>query len=137
MISRADVERDLVIVACAISAGIHAALAPEHFSEGAAAGAGFVASALLLGSLTLLLTRRASSRALACTSALLAGLIVSYAFAVTTGLPLLHPQADPVQGLALFTKAVELVGLGAAFHLLPRRRLAAVITFPRPKGTLA
>ena len=137
MISRGDVERDLVIVACAISAGIHGALVPQHYAEGVAAGAGFAASALLLAFLAVALTRRASAAALAGVCALLAGLIASYGFAVTTGLPLLHPNAEPVEGLALFTTAVELIGLGAALHLLPRRRTAALLSFPRLKGTLA
>ena len=41
VIARAAVERDLVIVACAISAGIHAALIPDHLTEGMAAGRWF------------------------------------------------------------------------------------------------
>ncbi len=36
MITPAAIERDLVIVACAISAGIHAALIPDHLAEGGA-----------------------------------------------------------------------------------------------------
>ena len=40
-----ELKADVVILACAISAGIHGALAPHHFSEGAGAGFGFVASA--------------------------------------------------------------------------------------------
>ena len=39
--NRLELERDTVIVACAVSAGIHAALTPEHFDEGFGAGAGF------------------------------------------------------------------------------------------------
>lgn len=137
MINRADVERDLVIVTCAISAGIHAALVPGHYAEGAASGTGFAASAFVLAVLVVALTRQATVPALFGAAALLAGLIASYGFAVTTGLPLLHPHAESVEGLAIFTKAVELIGLATALHLLPRRQLAAAITLPRPKGTLA
>ena len=36
---------DAVIVACAVSAGIHAALVPEHLEEGRAAGIAFAVSA--------------------------------------------------------------------------------------------
>ena len=50
---------------------------------------------------------------------------MAYAAAITTGLPLLHPEPEPVNGLALFTKAVEAVGLVAATELL------------RPKGVYA
>ena len=42
--------------------------------------------------------------------------------AITTGLPLLHPEVEPVTGLALATKAIEAAALLAAVRLL------------RPKG---
>jgi hypothetical protein len=60
-------------------------------------------------------------------------LLVSYALAVTTGLPVLHPETEPVDGLALATKAFELVGLLAAVSLL---RLPAFPLRLQPKGTL-
>ena len=41
-------KRNLVILACAISAGIHGALVPAHFAEGAGPGVGFVAATALL-----------------------------------------------------------------------------------------
>jgi len=47
-----------------------------------------------------------------------AGLIVSYGLAITTGVPVLHPDVEPVDGLALFTKAVEIAGLLASLSLL-------------------
>src|SRR5207247_2360482 len=56
-VTAAVLERDLVIVSCAISAGIHGALIREHVAEGAAAGAGFVAAAVLLGALVIALTQ--------------------------------------------------------------------------------
>jgi hypothetical protein len=100
-----------VILACAISAGIHAALAPEHFRETTAAGAGFVASAVLLAGLAVLLTSRPSNAAFTATAVVFGGLIGSYALAVTTAIPVLHPDVDPVEGLAVATKAVEAAGL--------------------------
>jgi hypothetical protein len=45
VIPLAAIERDALIVACAISAGIHAALTPAHFAEGTGAGLGFAAAA--------------------------------------------------------------------------------------------
>jgi hypothetical protein len=137
VIGRAAIHRDVVIVACAISAGIHAALAPGHLAEGAAPGASFVAAAALLAGLVLALTRAVSAAALAGAAALLGGLIASYGLAVTTGLPLLHPHPEPVGGLALFTNAVELAGLLASVRLLRRRQADMALSFPRPKGTLA
>jgi hypothetical protein len=123
---------DVVILACAISAGIHGALAPEHFEEGTGAGAGFVAATVLLAGLVLALTLRpASGAAVAGAAIVLAGLIASYALAVTTGFPVLHPEAEPVEGIALFSKAIEAVGVAAAASLLWRRPTGALT--PQPK----
>ena len=124
MIARAAVERDLIIVACAISAGIHAALIPDHLTEGMAAGAGFAIAVALLVAVAVGLTRDVSAAALAAAAALFGGLLLSYALAVTTGLPLLHPGREAIDGLALFTKSVELVGLVASTRLLRRSHLA-------------
>jgi hypothetical protein len=124
---------DVVILACAVSAGIHGALAPAHFAEGAGAGVGFVASSILLAVLAVGLTVRPESSVLLAGAALVfAGLLASYALATTTGLPLLHPQPEPVDGLALATKAFEAVGLVTALNLLWRR--LAVSPTPQPKG---
>ena len=132
--SLAELEGDVVILTCAVSAGIHGALAPGHFDEGAGAGAGFAAATVALVGLVVWLTRRPASR-LACTTAAvtLTGLLVSYALATTTGLPFLHPDPEPVDGLALATKAIEAAGLLAAASLLWR---PAAATLPQPKGTL-
>ena len=134
MITPAAMERDLVIVACAISAGIHAALTPDHLAEGAAAGAGFALAAALLVALAVALTRVVSTAALAGAAALCGGLLLSYGLAVTTGVPLLHPDPEAIDGLALFTKAVELIGLGAAIRLLQRRQPAVHRYAPIPLG---
>jgi hypothetical protein len=131
--SRAELEGDVVILACAVSAGIHGALVPGHFDEGAGAGLGFIAATVALAALAVWLTRRSASRpALAAAAAVLAGLLAAYVLAITTGLPLLHPDPEPVDGLALATKAIEAVGLLTATRLL-RRPVA--LTVPLPKGT--
>jgi CHASE2 domain-containing sensor protein len=137
VIARDELARDLLIVACAISAGIHAALTPGHFAEGAAPGAGFLAATAALAALAVVLTWRPESPAAAVTAGVvLAGLIGSYALATTSGLPLFHPQPEPVDGLALFTKAIEAVGLLAAADSL-RRRPAGASALPPPRGTFA
>jgi hypothetical protein len=128
------VKRDVVILACAISAGIHGALAPEHFAASTGAGVGFVAATVLLAALAVVLTRRpASDPPLVASVAVFAGLLASYALAITTGVPFLHPDRESVDGLALATKAIEAVGLGVAWSLIRRPSLAFLI--PHPKGT--
>lgn len=127
--------RSLLVAACASSAGIHAALAPEHLHERAAAGAGFLASALVMGALCVVLTVRPESRvAVRAAAAVLAGLVLAYALAATTGVPVLQPDTEPVDGLGLATKAVELAGLAAALALAAASR-ADRLTRQRPKGT--
>jgi CHASE2 domain-containing sensor protein len=130
-----ELKGDVVILACAVSAGIHAALVPAHLAEGTGGGVGFAGAAAVLAGLVLWLTRRpASLPAVATAAATFAGLLAGYALAITTGLPLLHPDAEPVDGLALATKAIEAAGLLAAASLLWRPRVAP--TLPQPKGSL-
>ena len=127
--------RDVVILACAISAGIHGALAPAHFAEATAAGVGFVAATVLLACVALALRLRpAGPVAPAGAASVLGALLASYALATTTGLPFVHPEPEAVDGLALATKAFEAVGLLAALSLL--RKPAATLSLIQPKGTL-
>jgi hypothetical protein len=135
-VSLAELRGDVVILACAISAGIHGALAPAHFDEGTGAGIGFVASTALLAAIAIVLTLRPASRMpLAGAALVFAGLLVSYGLAVTAGLPVLHPEPEPIDGLALATKAFEAVGLATALSLL-RHRGAVSHPLIQPKGTL-
>ncbi len=132
--SRVGLKRDVAILACAISAGIHGALVPGHFDEGVGAGLGFAAATVVLAALVVALTLRpASALAVAGAAAVLLGLLASYLFAVTTGLPVLHPHPEPVDGLGLATKAIEAAGLTAALTLL--RRPSVVLILALRKGT--
>jgi hypothetical protein len=135
MISSAAIGRDIVIGVCAISAGIHAALVRDHFEEGAAAGIGFLAAAVLLAGLVVVLTYgTASVVAIAATGAVLAGLLASYALATTIGIPLLHPELESIDGLALATKAIEALGLVAALHVLGTADRPLVSSVIQTKG---
>jgi hypothetical protein len=133
-VSLAELKGDVVILACAVSAGIHGALVPGHFDEGTGAGLGFVAATVALVGLVVWLTwRPGNPTALAVAALTFAGLLASYALAITAGLPVLHPDPEPIDGLALATKAIEAVGLLAATSLLWR---AVAVTLPQPRGTL-
>ena len=50
------------------------------------------------------MTSRLPLLTLAAAAATLSGLLASYALAITTGVPLLQPHPEPVDGLALATK---------------------------------
>jgi uncharacterized protein (TIGR03382 family) len=130
----ASLERNALIVICAVSAGVHAALVGDHLEESAVTGGGFAAAAAVLVALVVLLRRERHGRlALLLTASILVGLLVSYGFAATTGIPVLHPDVDPVDGLALTTKILEAVGLGLALDLLrrPAARLAPTVNQPQ------
>ena len=134
--TRATVEHQVLIASCAISAGIHAALAPEHFHEEPGAGVGFLVSAVLLAVLCVLLVYRPGSRiAVGAAGATLAGLLLAYALVLAVGVPVLHPDREPADGLALVTKAIELLGLVAALGLAAPGLFAGRFTRPLPKGT--
>jgi hypothetical protein len=133
-VSLAELRGDVVILACAISAGIHGALIPGHFAEGTGAGLAFAGATVALGGLVVwLIQRPASLPALGAAAATLAALLAGYVLAITTGVPVLHPDLEPVDGLALATKAIEAAGLLAATSLLWR---PFAVAFPQPKGTL-
>jgi hypothetical protein len=132
-LSFAGLRIDVVILACAISAGIHGALVQEHFQEGAGAGIGFVAATVLLAAVAILLTHNPSRFVVVGATAIFFGLILSYALVITTGVPVLHPDVEATNGLALFTKTVEAVGLLTAASLLRR---PSFTSHTQTKGTL-
>jgi hypothetical protein len=110
--------RDGLIVCCAISAGVHAALVPEHLRESVVTGAGFVGATLALVVAIAGLTARPESRAVTSFVCLvLLGLLLSYAAAATSGIPIVHPDVDPIDSVGVLTKAVELLALWLAFGL--------------------
>jgi hypothetical protein len=109
---------------------------PEHFREEPGAGVGFLVSAVLLAVLCVVLVYRPASRiAVGAAGATLAGLLVAYALVLAVGVPVLHPDREPADGLALVTKAIELVGLVAAVGLAAPGVFAGRFTRPLPKGT--
>jgi hypothetical protein len=133
-VTLSELRRNIVILSCAISAGIHGALVPAHFEEGTGAGLGFLVATVLLTALAVIQTLRPTQLAFAATVAVFGGLIASYALVTTTGFPLVHPEPEAIDGLALFTKAVEAVGLALAASLL--RRPSLTLALRQPKGTL-
>ena len=107
-----------MVGACAISAGAHAGLVPEHLREAPQLGVAFVVAAgLLVAAAIALAIRPGSVRAARRAALLLAGLIGVYAASRTTGIPLLEPRAEPLDAVGAATKLVEGVGLFVALRL--------------------
>ena len=128
-----ELRHDVVILACAISAGIHGALVPAHLAEGTGAGVGFLVATVALGAIAV--ARPSDREAWPRGSAPRRSSQDSSSPRLRdhVGLPVLHPEPEAVDGLALVTKAIEAVGLLAATSLVPRPSTA--LTNPHPKGT--
>jgi hypothetical protein len=105
----AQTERDGLVLALATSAGIHAGLVPVHLEEEPALGVGFVLATVALWAAIVALRRRpASPLPPAAAALLLAALLAGYAVTRVD---------EPVDGLGLVTKAIELAGLVLAWRL--------------------
>ena len=59
-------------------------------------------------------------------------MIVSYVLVLEIGQTVVHPNVEAVDGLALFAKAVEAIGIVTAASLVRRPSLLALF---QPKGT--
>jgi hypothetical protein len=110
----------LLVLAGAVSAGVHAGLAPEHLHEWAPLGAAFVAAAAAAAlAVVALVLRPASPWPSRTLGALLGGLVVAYALTRLAALPPLDPEREALDLLGVCTSAVEALGVAAALRLAP------------------
>jgi hypothetical protein len=110
---------DVLVLAAAVSAGVHAGLAPEHLHEWLPLGASFVAAAAAAAfGVAALVLRPASVWPPRALGALLGGLVVAYAATRLAALPPLDPDREPLDALGVFTSALEAAGLVAALRLV-------------------
>jgi CDP-diglyceride synthetase len=120
-----DLLRAAVVLVCAASAGVHAALVPEHLHEGGPLlGGAFALSALALA-LSALLARLPEYDPWAVELALvvLAANVLAYVLSRTTGLPVLIPDPEEVDLLGVVTTVAEAVGVVVGVALLTRKEL--------------
>src|SRR5438105_445439 len=108
----------LVVFSCAASAGIHAGLVPEHLREEPGLGVAFMlAVAVLLITGAAAAFRPADRRVARLSVVLFGGLIAAYAASRTTGIPLLAPDPEAVDGVGVVAVAIEVAGLACALWL--------------------
>jgi hypothetical protein len=120
-----DLLRAAVVLVCAASAGVHAALVPEHLHEGGPLlGGAFALSALALA-LSALLARlpEYDPWAVELARVVLAANVLAYVLSRTTGLPVLIPDPEVVDLLGVVTTVAEAVGVVAGVALLTRKEL--------------
>lgn len=102
----------LLALAVTFSAGIHAALVPEHLKEMPPLGYSFIVAAVIGATLAWLLVSRPNDRRLSILAALFClGQIVTWLLFVTVPVPGFSGTPEPVEAIALVSKAAELLGL--------------------------
>jgi hypothetical protein len=111
--------RNVVAACCAASAGVHAALVPEHLHENALLGTGFAVSAVLLFVSTLAFSGRrvAPPLAASATALLLVALIGAYVLSRTVGLTFIGAETEAVDGVGVATQVIQALALAAAIAL--------------------
>ena len=127
--------RNALAVCCAASAGVHAALVPEHLGESTIMGAGFALAAVCLFASTLAFagTRAPSPAAAPATALLLVALIGAYAVSRSAGLTFIGADVEPVDGMGVATQVVQAVAFAAA--LILTKPAVAVPALARGKET--
>ena len=134
--SRTDrsLEQDVVVLACALSAGVHAGLVPEHMHESPLLGMSFAAAAVLAALLAFSLPRLGGTVLLPVAAVvLLSGLIVAYGLSRVSEIPVLGAGQEALDPLGVATKAIEFAGLICAVRLITESmRPAGVIPAERP-----
>ena len=116
--------RQLVVLACAASAGLHAALVPTHAGESDTTAVLFAVSTVLLVAVALAVERGGRRLAVGAGALVLIALLALYgASRVATVWPLDH--SEPVDAIGAVTKLFEVVGLVASLRLLQIPRAAA------------
>ena len=105
----------VLALAVMFSAGIHAALVPEHLQEMPPLGWSFIAAAAIGVALACTLVTRPGDQSLATVAALfLAVEILAWVLFVTAAVPGFRGTPEPVEAIALVCKAGELIGLWLA-----------------------
>ncbi len=128
----------LLALAVMFSAGMHAALVPEHLQEMPPLGWSFIGAAVVGAALAgLLIVRAADRRAVTLAAVFLAAEVLAWVLFVTVRVPGFAGTPEPVETIALVCKAAELVGLGLALGLLvPEREAEARVSTRRRRGAI-
>ena len=115
---RALTIRHLLALAMALSAGMHAALVPEHLTEMPALGYSFIVAAVVGVALSVAVMAFPSRFWIPRLAALfLAFEIIAWVAFVSAPVPGFDGTPEPVEAIAVVCKAAELVGLGLALPL--------------------
>ena len=125
----------LVVLAAAVSAGIHAGFVPEHLGEMPLLGVSFILAVLVLLAIGAAVAVRPEAQLPASLAAFLfAGLILAYVASRTNGLPVLEPAPERVDAIGIVTVTVQLIGVFAALWLTRTAGRQQSVTGGTPQG---
>jgi hypothetical protein len=117
----------LLALAVAFSAGIHAALVPEHLEEMPPLGYGFAVAAAIGGLLAVALVSRPDDRRIALLAGVFClGQIAVWTLFVSVPVPGFAETPEPIEAIALVTKAIESAGVALALSLTPAHAARAL-----------
>jgi hypothetical protein len=121
----------LLALAVTFSAGIHAALVPEHLKEMPPLGYSFIAAAVIGAGIAWALVSRPDDRRIPVMAVgFLAGQILAWVLFVTVHVPGFSGTPESVEAIALVSKAAELLGIGIGLPLVGVRQIAALTISP-------
>ena len=118
----------LLALAVTFSAGIHAALVPEHLDEMPLLGDAFIVAALVGAAIAAALVLRPSNPRIPVFAGLFClGQIAAWVLFVTVPVPLFSGTPEPVEAIALVSKAAEALGILLALQLTALRQYKPAI----------
>ena len=121
----------LLALAVTFSAGIHAALVPEHVKEMPPLGYSFIAAAVIgAGIAWALVTRPNDRRIPAMAVAFLAAQILAWVLFVTVHLPGFSGTPESIEAIALVSKAAELLGIAVGLPIVAFRQIKSLNASP-------
>jgi hypothetical protein len=124
----------LLALLVTFSAGIHAALVPEHLKEMPPLGYAFIAAAAIGCLLSCALISRPDDPRLPLLAGLFCvGQIAAWALFVTVHVPGFAGTPEGIETIALVSKAVELAAVALAFPLALRRRPPSAVATSAPQ----
>jgi hypothetical protein len=121
----------LLALAVTFSAGIHAALVPEHLKEMPPLGYSFIVAAVIGAGIAWALVTRPNDRRLPALAVLfLAGQILVWLLFVTVHVPGFSGTPESIAAIALVSKAAELFGIAVGRPLAVSRRIGSLSPSP-------
>jgi hypothetical protein len=113
----------LLALAVTFSAGIHAALVPEHLDEVPLLGDAFIVAALVGAAIAAALVLRPDNRRIPALAGLFClGQIAAWVLFVTARVPLFSETPEPIETIALVSKAAEALAILLALRLTGLRQ---------------